>query len=127
MHIFSASLESRLNRHVEDHAAVMVELEQAFEAYEAGRISINGYLEAVIAIDHAMRRRRALWLWLCDASVVLRWVNRAERRAFREVLDALSWCRGWAMRQRGEDVTSCLASAGEAVDFGFGDALGAAA
>ena len=106
---------------------VLAMLEEAFGHYEAGRMSINAYLETVCAIDHSFRRERALWLRLCDCSLALRWINRAERRAFVATCEALDWCRNWAIRQRGVDVSSCLVSVGAGVEPGVGPALAAAA
>ena len=98
--------------YVQDYENVLIQLEQSFAQYEAGRTSIVAYLEAVNELAHHVRRRRALRLWLCDWIAPLHWLNRAERRAFRDMLEALEWCRAWALRQRGDDVASCLEVAG---------------
>lgn len=92
---------------------VIKEIETAFDKYEGGRISINAYLETVVAIEQTFRRQRPIWLWMLDGSGVLRGLNRSEREAFLETSAALAWCRDWALRQREIEMTSCLASASE--------------
>lgn len=120
-------LHRRMKHHVDRHEGVLAQLEQAFGEYEAGQVSINGYLDTICAIDQRVRRERPVWLRLCDWSLALRWINGAERRAFRETCDALAWCRNWAIRQRGVDVAACLENAQASVEFGFAPVLGAAA
>lgn len=126
-------LQNSLKHHLDRYEGVLALLEDAFADYEAGRISINGYLDAVGAIDQRVRGERPLWLRLCDWSLALRWFNKAERRAFGEACDALDWCRNWAIRQRGVDVTACLESAGASAianandDVAYGQPLGVAA
>jgi hypothetical protein len=120
-------LQRRMRHRVDRYGSVLAALEEAFSSYEARQISINGYLDAVCAIDQRFRSERPTWLHLCDWSLALRWINGTERRAFRETCDALDWCRNWAIRQRGVDVASCLESARANVELGFAPALGAAA
>lgn len=120
-------IQRGMKRRVERYENVLIALEEAFSSYEARQVSISGYLDAVCAIDQRFRSERPAWLHLCDWSLALRWINTAERRAFREACDALDWCRNWAVRQRGADVTSCLESARANADVGFGPALGAVA
>lgn len=113
-------LQRQIRHHADRYEGVLIKLDEALGSYEAGRSSINAYLATVCAIDQGFRRERALWLRLCDWSLVLRWINRSERRSFREACDALDWCRNWAVRQRGVDVTSCLRRVAAAEDLGFG-------
>lgn len=120
-------LQRRMKRHLERYDGVLVQLEEAFSNYEAKQTSINGYLETVQLIDQHFRRERAGWLRFCDWSLALRWINSAERRAFRETCDALDWCRNWAIRQRGVDVVTCLENVRETGEFDFVPALGVAA
>jgi hypothetical protein len=121
------ALHRRMRHHAGRYPCVLATLEDAFGDYKAGHMSITAYLEAVCAIDEGFRQRRALWLQLCDWSLVLRWINRAERRAFHETCDALDWCRNWAIRQRGVDITACLQRAGASAEFESGFSLGLAA
>ena len=100
-------LQRDIAQQIEKYDAVLVALEDAFNKYEAGRISINGYFETLCAIDEAVRRGRPFWLRLCDSSGALRGFNRTERRAFIGAIDALDWCRNWALRQRGVDMSTC--------------------
>ncbi len=131
MKIVADMLQRRMKHHLDRYDGVLALLEDAFGEYEAGQTSINGYLDAVSAIEQRVRLERPLWLRLCDWSLALRWLNAGERRAFRETCDALEWCRNWAIRQRGVDVTTCLerADAGSvaAADYGFSPPLGVAA
>ncbi len=127
MQVAKEILQRLIKHHADRYERALAMLEEAFGHYEAGHISINAYLEAVCTIDQDFRRERALWLSLCDWSLALRWINRTERRAFVETCDALDWCRNWAIRQRGVDVSSCLVSLGAGVEPGFGPALGMAA
>lgn len=127
MRIVGDMLQYRMKHHLDRYEGVLAMLEDAFGDYETGKVSINGYLDAVIAIDQRVRRERPLWLHLCDWSLALRWLNSGERRAFRETCDALDWCRNWAIRQRGVDVTSCLERAGTSADHGLDQTLGLAA
>lgn len=127
MKIVGDMLQHRMKHHLDRYEGVLALLEEAFGEYEAGRSSINGYLDAVCAIDQRARRERPRWLRLCDWSLALRWLNDAERRAFRETCDALDWCRNWAIRQRGVDMTSCLERADANASHEFGQSLGLAA
>lgn len=127
MQLVMYSLHRQMERQQDQYANVLVALEDAFSRYEAGKLSINGYLDIICAIDRTVRRERPLWLRLCDRSMALRWINNAERRSFRETCDALEWCRNWAIRQRGMDITTCLENAQASMDFGFVPALGVAA
>lgn len=131
MRIVMDMLHKHMKHHCDRYDGVLVQLEAAFGQYEARQISINGYLDAVGAIDQRIRQERPLWLRLCDWSIALRWLNRAERRAFQETCDGLDWCRNWAIRQRGVDVAACLESAEAQTaaneDFGFAPVLGVAA
>lgn len=124
-------LHKRMKQNCDRYADVLVMLEDVFGQYEARQISINGYLDAVGAIDQRVRLERRMWLRLCDWSLALRWLNGAERRAFQETCDALDWCRNWAIRQRGVDVASCLeraaATSATNEDYGFAPVLGVAA
>lgn len=127
MKIVEDMLQRLLKHHLDRYEGVLALLEEAFGEYEAGRASINGYLDAVCAIDRRVRRERPLWLRVCDWSLALRWLNAAERRAFGETCDGLDWCRNWAIRQRGVDVSSCLERAEAGADSGFNQPLGLAA
>lgn len=127
MKVAKQTLERRMNHHADRYAQVLAMLEDAFGSYEAGHISINGYLEAVCAIDRNFRRERAMWLQLCDWSLALRWINQAERRAFVETCAALDWCRNWAIRQRRVDMTACLQSVDASLEQDFVPELGLAA
>lgn len=124
MKFFVDIIQHQLKDHLARYEGVLALLEDAFGDYESRRVSINGYLETVCAIDQRVRQQRPMWLRLCDWSLALRWLNSAERRAFRETCDALDWCRNWAIRQRGVDVTACLQHAVASADFGFGASLG---
>lgn len=108
---------------LDHYAGVYAELEAAFVRYEAGLISISGYIDTVTDLALTVRNDRALSLRLCDWSLVLRPVNRAERAAWHETLAALAWCRDWAIQQRGAEVAACLASA----DYRFAQARSLAA
>ncbi|OYU35078.1 MAG: hypothetical protein CFE35_11620 [Novosphingobium sp. PASSN1] len=90
------------------YQGVFTQLEDTFNAYEAGQITIRAYAVTVGELARAVAEQRALWLRLCDWCVVLRWVNHSERCAFRETVAALDWCRGWAMRQSGAHVRACI-------------------
>lgn len=120
-------LHRRMKHHVDRHESMLLMLEDGFSSYEAGQISINGYLDLVCSTYQRVRKERALWLRLCDWSLALRWFNHAERRAFHETCDALDWCRNWAIRQRGVDVTTCLQSAAASADYGLAQPVLAAA
>lgn len=108
MHPASALQLRPARRQIDCYHGVFAQLEDAFNAYEAGQISISGYARTVGELAQTVGEQRALWLRLCDWSVVLRWVNRAEREAFRETVAALDWCRDWVMRQRGAHMRACI-------------------
>jgi len=126
MNSASSVFVGMINRQVENYSRTLVALEDAFNKYEAGWISITAYLETVCEVAQTFRRQRPLWLWLFDWSLVLRGVNSAERRAFDETLAALNWCREWAIQQRGADVVACLATAGTTASHDLGELVGAA-
>lgn len=106
-------LQDHLNRQIDLYAGVMRALEDAFGTYQGGQISINAYLETVIGMEQACRRQRSLWFRLCDGSVILRGLIRAERDAFRETCAALAWCRNCAFKQRDSDLAACLTMAAD--------------
>lgn len=120
-------LQRWMKHHVDRYEGVLALLEESFGRYETGQISINAYLDAVGTLDQRVRAGRPLWLQLCDWSLAMRWINAAERRAFRETCDALDWCRNWAVRQRGVDVVTCIESARANVESGFVPGFGVAA
>ena len=107
----SALLLRATQRQLDHYHGVFERLEDAFNAYEAGQTSISAYAEVVGELAQAVSEQRAVWLWLCDWSVVLGWINRAERTAYRDTVAALDWCREWALQQRGAHVTACLEQA----------------
>ena len=98
----------RPSAQIEHYQRVFAQLEQAFSAYEAGQTSIIAYAETVRELAQSFEQQRPAWLRLCDWLVVLRWLNRAEREAFRDMVAALDWCLAWAVRQRRAQVTDCL-------------------
>lgn len=122
----SALLHSATRRQLDHYHCVFAGLEDAFNAYEAGQISISGYADVIGDLTKAVEEQRAAWLRLCDGVVALRWINRAERTAYLDTLAALDWCRAWAQFQRGAHVTAGLEQACAAGAAGEGTESGAA-
>lgn len=74
MRIVGDMLQYRMKHHLDRYEGVLAMLEDAFGDYETGKVSINGYLDAVIAIDQRVRRVRpcgctcAIGPWRCAGS-----------------------------------------------------------
>ena len=68
------ALHRRMRHHAGRYPCVLATLEDAFGDYKAGHLSITAYLAAVFSIYEGFRQPRALWLQLCDWSLVQRWI-----------------------------------------------------